>query len=76
MSNDGNIKFFMFSSSQMKMRKEVEAKLGKTYTPSLVLVNGEYKQYTEMVNDPKNVRFADSILVTSGDIRHIKYIKK
>ncbi len=76
MSNNGNIKFFMFSSSQMKMRKEVEAKLGKVYNPSLVLVNGEYKQYTEMVNDPKNARFSDSIIVTSGDIRHIKYIKK
>lgn len=76
MSNDSNIKFFMFSVSQMNMRKDVESKLGKKYEPSLVLVNGVYKQYTEIVNDPKEARYSDAVLVTSGDIRYIKYIKK
>lgn len=71
-----NIRYFLFSSSQMKLRQEVESKLGRIYSPSLVLVNGEYKQYTEIVDDPNDSRFSDSIIVTYGDIRSIKYIKK
>lgn len=70
------IKYFMFSVSQMNLRKEVESKLGKTYTPGSVLVNGVYKQYTEIVDDPKKSRYPDAIVVTSGDIRFIKYKEK
>ena len=70
-----NIKFFMFSLSQMQMRKKVESTLGKNYEPGKVLVNGIYKQYTEIVDDPKLARYPDAIVVASGDIRRIKYIK-
>lgn len=70
-----NIKFFIFSLTQFKMRKDVEARLGREYKPGEVLVNGVYKQYTEIVNDPKEARYPDAIIIASGDIRYIKYKK-
>lgn len=70
-----NIKFFIFSLTQFKMRKDVEARLGREYKPGEVLVNGTYKQYTEIVNDPKEARFPDAVIIASGDIRFIKYKK-
>lgn len=70
-----NIKFFIFSLTQYKMRKEVEARLGREYKPGEVLVNGVYKQYTEIVNDPNEARHPDAIIVATGDIRYIKYKK-
>ena len=44
----------MFSSQQANLRKEVE---GFKYTPGTVLVNGRYKQYTEIVSDPDNATY-------------------
>lgn len=70
-----NIKFFIFSLTQFKIRKDVEARLGREYKPGEVLVNGIYKQYTEIVNDPKEARFPDAVIIASGDIRFIKYKK-
>lgn len=73
--NNNNIKFFVFSLTQFKMRRDIEAKLGRTYKPGEVLVNGVYKQYTEILNDPKESRYPDAIIIASGDIRYIKYKK-
>lgn len=66
-------RYFMFSSEQMKIRKEADKKIGKTYKPGQVLVNGRYRQYTEIVSDPSNATYPDAILVASGD--KIKYKK-
>lgn len=63
-------KYFMFSSEQMKVRKEADKKIGKTYKPGQVLVNGHYRQYTEIVSDPANATYPDAILVASGDKKY------
>lgn len=67
---------FVFSSSQYKMRKETEKTIGKIYTPGVVLVNGNYKQFTEILSDIKDSRFPDAQIVASGDIDKIKYKKR
>lgn len=75
MSNN-RIKYFLFSSQQMKMKVEVEAKIGRKYKPGTVLVNGAYKQFTEISDTPNNIRFPDSIVVASGDLSQMRYIKR
>lgn len=64
--------YFMFSSQQANLRKEVE---GFKYTPGKVLVNGKYKQYTEIVSDPNNATYPDAIVVASGEKSRMIYRK-
>ena len=68
-----NIVYFLYSSEQMKIRKEADKKIGKDYKPGLVLVNGKYKQYTEIVNNPNNATYSDAIVVASGVKSKMKY---
>lgn len=68
-----NIVYFIFSSEQMRLRKAADAKIGKVYKPGLVLVNGKYKQYTEIVNSPNKATYSDGIVVASGEKSKMKY---
>ncbi|MGL5750096.1 MAG: hypothetical protein ACRCXT_06185 [Paraclostridium sp.] len=63
-----NIKYVIFSAEQMRMRMDVESKLGRSYKPGLVLVNGIYKQYTDIIDNPSNTRYPDAEVIASGDI--------
>lgn len=74
MLDDGNKKYFYFSSEQAARKKEIQAKLGREYKPGLVLVSGKYKQFTEVLNDPDSSRFPDAILVASGFLKKMKYV--
>lgn len=67
--------YFLFSTTGMNAKKQIQEKIGKRYTPGLVLTSGVYKQYTEMVSDPKLAKYPDSILVASGLAGRIKYKK-
>lgn len=40
-----------------------------------VIIKGVPKMYTDIVANPDNVRFNDAKILTSGDIRTIKYTK-
>jgi hypothetical protein len=73
MATDIYLRYFMYSREQLELKKTVASKRGKTYVPGTVIVNGSAKQFTEMVTDPVNVNFSDAMLVTSGDMRKIKY---
>jgi len=73
MSNDLYNRFFVFSQQQMDLRISIEKKTGKNPKFGTVIVNGTPKVYTDIVASMNQVRFADSIIVTSGDIRKIKY---
>lgn len=65
--------YFMFSSSQLKLRREVEQKLGKQYRPGTVIVQGVPKQFTEIIDDPKKSAYSDSIIITSGILSKTQY---
>lgn len=72
---NNNYKYFMFSATDAKSKAEIAKKIGKDYHPGEVLTNGIYKQFTEIVDNPTNTRFTDSVIVTSGDIREMIYYK-
>lgn len=77
MSNSNeSVKYFLFSSQQMKMKMEVEAKIGRKYKPGTVLVKGRYKQFTDILDTPTSIRFPDSILVASGKLSEMTYVKR
>ena len=54
------MKYYVYSSKQVSIKEEAYSRMGKTYIPPEVLVNGKYKQYTE-------VTYSDGIVVTSGN---------
>ncbi len=66
-------RYFMYSREQLRVKKELETKIGRTFIPGTVIVNGNKKQYTEMCTSPSNARFTDSAVVIAGDIRTITY---
>lgn len=66
-------RYFIYSHEQMKLRREIENKLGRDLVLGTVIVKGEKKNYTEIVTDLSNVRYADAEIVTYGDIRNINY---
>jgi hypothetical protein len=71
-----DIKYFMFSQDQVKKARELYAKLGKQYKAVKVLVNGVWKEYSEIVSDPKDCHFSDAIIVVKTDINKATYTKK
>lgn len=65
-------KYFFYSSEQLKLRKSIEAKMGKKFTVGHVIVNGVRKPFTEMSSNNTS-RFSDAKLVAQGDPSLIKY---
>lgn len=69
-------KYFMFSTSQLKIRRDIETSMGKKYVPPTVIVGGVPKQYTEIVDDPVNASYPDALIVTSGETDKMRYTKE
>lgn len=67
------IKYFMYSSEQLKIRKQVELKMGKKFKVGHVIVNGVKKPFTELSNTGKS-RYADAKIVAQGDPQVMNYI--
>ena len=65
-------RYFMYSSEEESIRKRVH---GEDASFGTVIVNGIAKRYTSIVTDPALAK-PDSIIVTKGDIRKIKYMAK
>ena len=65
-------KYFIYSSEQLKLRKSVEAKMGKIFKCGTVIVNGTRKPFTELSPRPTS-RFSDAIIVAQGDPTLMKY---
>lgn len=63
-------RIFIFSKEQMKRKKEIEGKNAKFGT---VVVKGSSKVYTEIVRNINSNLPSDYEIITSGDIRRIKY---
>lgn len=61
--------FFYSPTAAANMRK-IE---GPNYTMPWVIANGVKKDFTEMVAKPEQLRFKDSIKITEGDIRTVRY---
>lgn len=63
-------RIFIFSKEQMETKKAVEGKNAKFGT---VIVRGSSKLYTSIVTRITSSLPSDYQIVTSGDIRKIKY---
>lgn len=74
MSDNIYTRYFVFSKTQMENLIEIQKKRGGI-APKFgqVMVRGVARIYTDIVTSPNNTKFADSIVITSGDIRTIKY---
>ena len=76
MANDSSIytRCFVFSQTQRQQILDIATKMG-TSQPKVgkVVVNGVYREYTEIVRDMTQCRYTDAILVTKGDIREMKF---
>lgn len=70
-----DFRYFIFSSSQMKDKIEIEKKIGRKYQPGTVLTKGSYKQFTDIIKEPTHKRYSDAIIVAYGDINTMKYRK-
>ena len=68
-------KYFLYSASQYKARVQIEKNMKKQYIPGKVLINGQWKDYTEISNTPGNNRFSDSIIVAEGELEKMNYTK-
>lgn len=69
-------RYFVFSNTQMQRMIDLQKQRGGIAPKfGTVLVNGVPKVYTDIVVSTSKLRYADSKIVTSGDIRTIKYTK-
>ena len=67
-------KYFIYSSMQLNFRRETEKKLGRTFTPGQVIVNGVKTPFTEITSNPPNKsRYSDARSVYYGDPTKVKY---
>ena len=65
-------KYFIYSSEQLNLRKQVESKMGKKFRVGHVIVNGARKPFTELSSTP-NSRYSDAIIVAKGDPTLMRY---
>lgn len=71
-NNKGAFRYFLYSRAQHSLREETDLKLGKTFKPGEVLVNGNWKQYTQISPSPSN-QFSDSVIVAKGYLNEMRY---
>ena len=73
-ANNPNLRYFVFSRTQLNLQKEIARKLGKNFVANKVYSNGQALEFTEIVRDPNKSRYPDTKVVASGDIKTMKYI--
>lgn len=75
MVSNKRYRYFLFSQSQYKLREEAEERIGKQYVPGKVLINGRWKDYTEISSTPSNNKFADAKIIAEGYLDDMEYKK-
>lgn len=65
--------YFLYSAEQFKLRTEVESKVNKKFIPGEVLVNGDWKEFTQISASPTSPMFVDAKVVAEGYKDRIKF---
>lgn len=65
--------YFLYSSAQLKMRQEVEEKIGRKFVPGQVLVGGNWKTFTQISSSPNNIMYGDAKIVAKGYLDEMTY---
>lgn len=64
--SNGRYVYFLYSATQRKQRKDIESTVNPAgYRPKKVLVNGKWKEFTEMNTTGEN-RYSDAVIVAEG----------
>jgi hypothetical protein len=59
--------YFMYSGEQIKEKNTVLEKSNKKFRPGTVVVNGQRKEFTQIVKDTSKMsRFVDAVIVCEG----------
>ena len=64
--------YFIYSSSQHNVREETDSRLGKVFVPGEVLVGGQWKKFTHILNSPDTV-YSDAVIVAKGYLDEMNY---
>ena len=67
-----NYRYFLYSDSQYRMRREIEATINKKFIPGKVLYKGKWKNFTEISSSPDN-GFSDCKVVAEGYLGDMQY---
>ena len=65
-------KYFLFSKEQLKLRQELEARIGRKYKAGEIVIQGKNKMFTEISDTPTNP-YQDTRVVAKGYINEFKY---
>lgn len=71
---DSGYKYFIYSSSQMRDRTNIEKKIGRKFIPGTVVVGNKKLQYTELSTTGVS-RYSDATIVAKGDVSKMSYTK-
>lgn len=66
------VKYFIYSSEQMKFRKKVDEGIGKRYTPGQLYTGARAILFTE-INSTGKSRYSDAKVVYKGETDGLKY---
>lgn len=75
MEEKQDIRYFLYSMTQVKERNEIENKLGKIFVVGTVVDNGIRKEYSLLSKTATVDRYPDARIIAVGDINTIKYEK-
>ena len=67
-------RYFLYSKSQHTIRKEIDKRINKIFTPGKVFTNGNWVQFTEISTKPNN-SYADTKVIAEGYLEDMKYQK-
>lgn len=71
-----DMKYFIFSKTQLKERTEIEAKLGKQFYAGTVVVRGKSQRYTQLVSNLDDLRYSDYKIITQTEnLKSVKYTR-
>lgn len=64
--------YFIYSKQQLNMRRQLAEKIGGTFIPGTVTVQGTNKIYTEILSELPS-RFSDSKVIAIGELSSFNY---
>lgn len=72
-SEINTMRYFIYSEEQARLRRTIEFRLGKKFLPGTVIVNGQSKFFTEIVDSTSKIKNSDAVIVAYTDIKKTKY---
>lgn len=69
-------KYFIYSKDQQSFSEYINSTIGKEYTPGRVLLDGEWKPFTQIAEDSslRGYRYQDAEIVGYGNINNLDIV--